>query len=66
MLVITFPLQDIIYYRLTAIIEKTVSSTEDIFFEATTYLETQSMNMVYSPPFILDDDVATNLTSKSK
>ena len=66
MLVITFPLQDIIYYRLTAIIEKTVSSTEDITHEETTYLDTQSMNMMYCPPFILDDDVATNLTSKSK
>ena len=66
MLVLTFPLQDIIYYRLTAIIEKMVSSTEDITHEETTYLDTQSMNMMYCPPFILDDDVATNLTSKSK
>ena len=46
------------YFRLTAIIEPESH-------EETTYLNTQSMNMMYPPHYLLDDEIATNYNSKS-
>ena len=61
-MILTTLLQNNSYYRLTAVIE--LESTSDIL-EETTYLDTQSMNIMYSPPYLPDDDIAKNYTSKS-
>ena len=60
-MILTTLLQNNSYYRLTAVIE--LESTSDIL-EETTYLDTQSMNIMYSPPYLPDDDIAKNYTSK--
>ena len=50
------------YFRLTAIIEQ---ESTGIILEETTYLDTQSMNIMYSLPYLPGDDIATNYNSKS-
>ena len=61
-MILTNVLQNDSYHRLIAIIElESTSGTQ----EETTYLDTQSMNIMYSPPYLPDDDIANNYTSKS-
>ena len=56
-MVLTTLLQGPNYFHLTAIIEQ--ESTEAIL-EETAYLDTQSMNMLYSPPYHPNYDITTN------
>ena len=55
-------LQDPNYFLLIAIIQQELTG---IILEETTYLDTQPMNIMYSPPYLPGDDIATNYNSKS-